>query len=225
MEVLLSSIKPEHLMFGKLIGLGAASLLQFAVWIVAGAGFLLALNLIIDLPFELTRELVPSPGRLLVAFAYFLLGYALVGTLLAAIGAVTTNQRQAGNITAFVILPAVAPMWFMVVLLEDPEGTLARVLSFVPITAPGDESHAAQPRRHGRPGRPPQPRCPLTQRRGSRLAHGPPLPDLPARVRTAAQDRPPHPHPPRPLALHPGRQACELPRTLSGPLRPHQKTI
>ena len=136
MEVLLSSIKPEHLMFGKLIGLGAAGLLQMAVWTVAGVGFLLALVLIVDLPFELTREIVPSPGKLLVAFAYFLLGYALIGTLLAAIGAVTTNQRQAGNITAFVILPAVAPMWFMIVLLEDPEGTLARVLSFVPITAP-----------------------------------------------------------------------------------------
>ena len=136
MEVLLSSIKPEHLMFGKLVGLGAASLLQIAVWTVAGVAFLLALDLIIDLPFELTRELVPSPGRLLIAFAYFLLGYALIGTLLAAIGAVTTNQRQAGNITAFVILPAVAPMWFLAVLLQDPEGTLARVLSFVPVTAP-----------------------------------------------------------------------------------------
>ena len=136
MEVLLSSIKPEHLMFGKLVGLGAAGLLQIAVWTVAGVAFLLALDLIIDLPFELTRELVPSPGKLLIAFAYFLLGYALIGTLLAAIGAVTTNQRQAGNITAFVILPAVAPMWFLAVLLQDPEGTLARVLSFVPVTAP-----------------------------------------------------------------------------------------
>ena len=138
MEVLLSSIKPEHLMFGKLIGLGAASLLQMAVWTMAAVGFLLALGLIIELPSELTSALtnVPSPGKLLIAFAYFLLGYALMGTLLAAIGAVTTNQRQAGNITAFVILPAVAPMWFMVVLLQDPEGTLARVLSFVPITAP-----------------------------------------------------------------------------------------
>ena len=136
MEVLLSSIKSEHLMFGKLIGLGAASLLQIAVWTVAFGGFLLVLNLIIDLPIELTREFVPSPTRLLIAFAYFLLGYGFIGTLLAAIGAVTTNQRQAGNITAFVILPAVAPMWFMVVLLENPEGTLARVLSFVPITAP-----------------------------------------------------------------------------------------
>ena len=136
MEVLLSSIKPEHLMFGKLVGLGAAGLLQMAVWTVAGVAFLFALDLIVDLPFELTRELVPAPGRLLIAFAYFLLGYALIGTLLAGIGAVTTNQRQAGNITAFVILPVMAPMWFMVVLLEDPEGTLARILSFVPITAP-----------------------------------------------------------------------------------------
>ena len=134
MEVLLSSIKPEHLMFGKLIGLGTAGLLQMAVWTTAVVGFVLALGLIIELPSELTR--VPSPGRLLIAFAYFLLGYAFLGTLLAAIGAVTTNQRQAGNITAFVILPAVSPMWVLPILLQEPEGTLAKVLSLVPFTAP-----------------------------------------------------------------------------------------
>ena len=134
MEVLLSSIEPEHLMLGKLIGLGAASLLQVAVWAASGVGFLLALGRMIGAPSELTH--VPSAGWLFVAFAYFLLGYALIGTLLAAIGAVTTNQQQAGSITAFVMLPAIAPMWFLPALLQDPEGTLARVLSFVPITAP-----------------------------------------------------------------------------------------
>ena len=136
MEVLLSSIKPEHMMFGKLLGLGAASLLQVAVWAATAVAFLLILNLIVDLPIELGSELLPSPGSLLIAFAYFLLGYALIGTLLAAIGAVTTNQRQAGNISAFVILPTVAPMWLLSALLENPDGLLARVLSFVPITAP-----------------------------------------------------------------------------------------
>ena len=134
MEVLLSSIEPEHLMLGKLLGLGAASLLQVAVWAVSGIGFLLALGRMIEVPLELTH--VPSAGWLFVAFAYFLLGYALIGTLLAAIGAVTTNQRQAGNITAFVMLPASAPMWFLPAMLDDPDGTLARALSFVPITAP-----------------------------------------------------------------------------------------
>ena len=134
MEVLLSSIEPEHLMLGKLIGLGAASLLQVAVWAVSGVGFLLALGRMIGAPSELTH--VPSAGWLFIAFAYFLLGYALIGTLLAAIGAVTTNQQQAGSITAFVMLPAIAPMWFLPALLDDPDGTLARALSFVPITAP-----------------------------------------------------------------------------------------
>ena len=134
MEVLLSSIEPEHLMLGKLIGLGAASLLQVAVWAVSGVGFLLALGRMIGVPSELTH--VPSAGWLFIAFAYFLLGYALIGTLLAAIGAVTTNQQQAGSITAFVMLPAIAPMWFLPALLDDPDGTLARALSFVPITAP-----------------------------------------------------------------------------------------
>ena len=136
MEVLLSSIKPEHLMFGKLVGLGAASLLQIAVWAATGVAFLLTLNLIVELPFELSGELLPSLGGLFVAFAYFLLGYALIGTLLAAIGAVTTNQRQAGNISAFVIIPVVSPMWFLTTLLQNPDGTIARVLSFVPFTAP-----------------------------------------------------------------------------------------
>ncbi len=134
MEVLLSSIKPEHLMFGKLIGLGAAGLLQMAIWGAAGAMFALSLGLLIDFPPGLT--LVPSPRDLLIALAYFVLGYAFLGTLQAAIGAVTTSQREAGNITAFVILPFISPIWFLFTLLQEPESTFARVLSFIPFTAP-----------------------------------------------------------------------------------------
>ena len=134
MEVLLSSIKPEHLMYGKLIGLGAAGLLQMVIWAGAGVMFVLSLGLLIDFPPGLA--LAPSPGDLLIALAYFVLGYALLGTLQAAIGAVTTSQREAGNITAFVILPFVSPLWFLFTLLQEPESTFARVLSFIPFTAP-----------------------------------------------------------------------------------------
>ena len=134
MEVLLSSIKPEHLMFGKLVGLGAAGLLQMGIWTAAGVAFVLALRPLVDYPPELAAA--PSPGALLLALTYFLLGYALLGSLQAAIGAVTTNSRAAGNIAAFVILPAMAPLWFVAVLIETPDGTLARILSFIPVTAP-----------------------------------------------------------------------------------------
>ena len=133
MEVLLSSLKPEQLMFGKLLGLGAAGLLQMAVWTAALVAFLLALGRIVDLPVELSA---PSVETLGVALAYFLLGYALMGTVQAALGVVTTNQKEANNIAVSVVLPAVSPMWFLAVLIEHPDGVLARALSYVPFTAP-----------------------------------------------------------------------------------------
>ena len=80
--------------------------------------------------------LVPSPGGVAAALAYFLLGYAFFGTLQAAFGAITTNQREANSMTVFVVLPAFVPMWFLQAIISDPEGTLARTLSFVPFTAP-----------------------------------------------------------------------------------------
>jgi ABC-2 type transport system permease protein len=133
MEVLLSSLKPEQLMFGKLLGLGAAGLLQMAVWTASLVAFLLALNRIVPVPVELSA---PSIDAVVVALAYFLLGYAFLGTIQAALGVVTTNQKEANNIAVFVVLPAVSPMWFLAVLLEHPDGVLARVLSLVPVTAP-----------------------------------------------------------------------------------------
>lgn len=133
MEVLLSSLKPEQLMFGKLLGLGAAGLLQMAVWTASLVAFLLLLNRIVDVPVELSA---PSVGTLAVALAYFLLGYAFFGTVQAALGVVTTNQKEANNIAVFVVLPAVSPFWFLTVLIEHPDGMLAQVLSYVPFTAP-----------------------------------------------------------------------------------------
>ena len=133
MEVLVSSIKPDQLMFGKLVGLGAVGLLLVAVWAVSGLIFLLILGRVVDLP---DLDLTFSLGALILALAYFLLGYAFVGTLMAAIGGVTTSPQEANNITVFVVLPAVSPIWFTSFLIQDPEGVVARILSFIPVTAP-----------------------------------------------------------------------------------------
>ena len=133
MEVLLSSLRPGQLMFGKLLGLGAAGLLQMAVWTASLVVFLLLLGRLVELPFELSA---PSIEAVAVALAYFLLGYAFFGTVQAALGVITTNQKEANNIAVFVVLPAVSPFWFSAVLFEHPNGVLAQVLSLVPFTAP-----------------------------------------------------------------------------------------
>ncbi|MEE8518649.1 MAG: ABC transporter permease, partial [Dehalococcoidia bacterium] len=134
MEVLLSSVKPEQLMLGKLLGLGAAGLTQMAIWTLSGVGFVIAYDAFVGLPAGVT--IMPSPGGLAIALLYFVLGYFFYGTLMAALGAVTTSQREAGQVTFLMVLPGVAPLWVLPVLLQEPEGTLARTLSFIPFSAP-----------------------------------------------------------------------------------------
>lgn len=134
MEILLSSAKPEHLMLGKLFGLGSAGLLQMLVWIISGVAVLIALKSTGDLPASLS--LSTSIPAIAIGAIYFVLGYFLFGTLMAALGAVTTSQREAGQVTALVVLPGIAPFWFVSQLIQSPEGTVARVLSFFPLSAP-----------------------------------------------------------------------------------------
>jgi ABC-2 type transport system permease protein len=55
---------------------------------------------------------------------------------MAAVGAITTSQREAGQGTFLVTLPAGVPMWFFTPIIENPEGAVARVLSFIPFSAP-----------------------------------------------------------------------------------------
>ena len=133
MEVLLSSVKPEQLMLGKLAGLGAAGLAQMAIWTASGVVFVVVLDRLVELPTDV--DLVPGPV-LLFAGVYFVLGYFFFGTLMAALGAVTTSQREASQITFLIVMPGVAPLWFLQAMLEEPESALARTLSLVPFTAP-----------------------------------------------------------------------------------------
>lgn len=134
MEVLLSSVKPDALLLGKFLGLGAAGLLQMAAWLGAVGAGVLVLGLIVDVPTDLLT--MPGVGDIAVAAGYFLFGYALFASLMAAVGAVTTSLREANQISAIVIVPAFIPVWLNFILFTEPEGTVARVLTFIPVTAP-----------------------------------------------------------------------------------------
>ncbi len=134
MEVLLSSVKPDALLLGKFFGLGAAGLLQMAAWLGAVGAGVLVLGLIVDVPTDLLT--MPGVGDIAVAAGYFLFGYALFASLMAAVGAVTTSLREANQISAIVIVPAFIPVWLNFILFTEPEGTVARVLTYIPVTAP-----------------------------------------------------------------------------------------
>jgi ABC-2 type transport system permease protein len=125
-EILLSSVTPNQLLAGKVIGLCGAGLTQIAVWIS-----IVIIPSVFLLPFLDLRW-----GQLVVALVFFPLGFVLFGTLMAGSGALGNNIKESQQLSIVWSMSSVIPMFFISVILSQPNGTFARVLSYIPLTAP-----------------------------------------------------------------------------------------
>ena len=131
-EVLLTSVKPLSVMAGKVLAIGMAQLIMVTVWVG---------SLVVMVPriFDVIPDAPEFPmklGILVWVLAFFLAGYFVSAVIMAGIGAMTTKAQEANQLAFLVIIPLVAPIYAMTVIISSPDGVLARVLSFIPFTAP-----------------------------------------------------------------------------------------
>jgi len=125
-EVILSSVDARSLLLGKLLGLGAAGLLQLAVW----------LSMALVPVVLLAAGLALSPVTVLLCLAYFVLAFLFYGTLITATGSIGTNAKDMQQYGMFWAIACALPMIFIEMILSEPNGTAARILSYVPLTSP-----------------------------------------------------------------------------------------
>ena len=125
-EILLSSVDTNELLLGKIIGLAGAGLLQVAIY----------LSLLIVPAMTLTIALQVPLAKLALSFVYFLLGYTLFACLMAGTGALGRTAQESAQMSAIWTLTSAAPMGFLAAITAAPNGALARLLSFFPVTAP-----------------------------------------------------------------------------------------
>jgi ABC-2 type transport system permease protein len=135
-EVLLSSVTPGELMSGKLIGIACVGLTMLGAWIAALVGILqLKASEQAELATEMLKVLNTS-GLLLSFVVYFVLGYLLYASAFLAIGSVCNTLKEAQNMMGPIMLVMVVPIVTMAFIPKEPNGTLARALSWVPIYTP-----------------------------------------------------------------------------------------
>jgi ABC-2 type transport system permease protein len=134
-EVVISTVKPFELMLGKILGIGAVGLTQFLIWsalmaAISAPGAVAAMGISgIELP--------SVPAQLLAFFViYFVLGFLLYGTLYAGIGAAFDTEQEAQNFQGVVTMFLIVPLVLMMQILNQPDGTLAVVLSLIPFFTP-----------------------------------------------------------------------------------------
>jgi ABC-2 type transport system permease protein len=128
-EVLLLSLRPRELMLGKVVGLGAVAALQLSIWAVGGV-FALSRSSAAAAGYDL------SAGFLAWVALYFLFGYLTYASALGAVGVLAPTAREGAQFTFIVLLPLMIPLWLNTVFTQEPNGSLATVLSLIPLTAP-----------------------------------------------------------------------------------------
>jgi ABC-2 type transport system permease protein len=136
-EVLLSSVSPVELLVGKVLGIAATGLLVVGFWALCALGALSVGPRLLGAPAGFDLSFIASDPVFLSSFVvYFLLGYLLYGALLVGVGSICSSLKDAQNFMGPVMLLLIVPLFAMVPVSRDPNGMLAKVLSYVPPFTP-----------------------------------------------------------------------------------------
>lgn len=136
-EVVMSSIRAEQLMLGKIVGIGGAGLLQVLIW-TAFAALVLAFGDAVAAAIGVTLPPLPDvPPRVAAIFlVFFSAGFFLYAGIYAALGAVATSDQETRQLQFPVVLLLVLTFVAVVPILNDPAGRIAVVGSLIPFSAP-----------------------------------------------------------------------------------------
>lgn len=155
-EVIVSSVRPFQLLMGKTLALASVAITQLLLW-----GLLTVVVYLVMIPFIAGADIDPAamqqPGMemsqsemenilidlksanwsVLYYFPiYFLGGFFLYGSLMAAAGSAVDNVQDAQQFVMPITLPLMLPLFFYPNIIQNPNGMFAMVTSHIPFFSP-----------------------------------------------------------------------------------------
>jgi ABC-2 type transport system permease protein len=131
-DILLSSVRSEDLLYGKLLGIGLAGIVQYAVWI----GFASIILWVVGPVLHMQIPVKIGADNLAMLMLFFIGGYLLFSSLYAACGSASEDDQHMAQLAMPLIFLLVIPMIMMQSIIQRPDSTIAIVLSYVPFTSP-----------------------------------------------------------------------------------------
>ena len=139
MELMVAAVKPRALMAGKILGVGAAGLLQVAVWLGLGALVLANRETILGWfgaggggsslpPLEM--------AEIAVVLVYFVLGFFFYASMYAAVGAMVSSEQDTQQVQMPITMLLVIGVLCLQVISNDPRGGTAQAMTMVPLWSP-----------------------------------------------------------------------------------------
>ena len=136
-EVLLSSLSPVQLMAGKIAGAATTGLMTITFWILSAYAAVKFIPRMMGATTSVDFSGIISDPTFIGSFVvYFLLGYLLYSAILVGIGSVVNTIQEAQALMAPIMMSLMLPLLAMIPIGRDPNGTFAKVMSFIPPFTP-----------------------------------------------------------------------------------------
>lgn len=127
-EILLSTVRPWHLLLGKVLGLGLVGLAQLTILGVVG--------LVMARVTGVLTITGVATGTLLWGLVWYVLGYFLYATVFAGAGSLVSRQEDMQTVLTPITLVLVAGFVAGITAIQQPDGTTAQVLALLPPLSP-----------------------------------------------------------------------------------------
>jgi ABC-2 type transport system permease protein len=137
LETVISTLTPEELMYGKLLGTVAVGLTMIAVWIGCGAVAAYATQGAIADMIRPALAPLTSPGTIAAMIYFFIAGYLAISIFFLAVGAISDSMNEAQGYLMPIILAILLPITLLIQgVLEGGKGIGVTILTWVPIWTP-----------------------------------------------------------------------------------------
>jgi ABC-2 type transport system permease protein len=127
-EVVLAAVRPRQLLAGKVLGLGLLALGHLLLIAAIGLGAAAATGAL-----DVTGTMVSATA---LALGWFVAGYAFYSCAFACAGALVPRQEELQSATMPLTLAILVSFFVSFAVNDNPDGTLAHVTAFIPMTAP-----------------------------------------------------------------------------------------
>jgi ABC-2 type transport system permease protein len=127
-ELLLSTLRPRHLLAGKILGLGLLGLGQLMVLAVLGLGVAAASGAL-----DVTGDVIVAAA---LALVWFIVGYAFYAAAFACAASLVSRQEDLQSVLTPLTLMLMVGFFLSFAVVNEPSSTLATVVSFLPPAAP-----------------------------------------------------------------------------------------
>ncbi len=131
-EIMLSSITSRELMFGKILGLGLAGILQYAIWI----SMVFVLRTFVGPMFNMAIPSGLSMENVVWLVVFFILAFFLYSSAYAAMGAASEDEQHLGQKAWPLLMFLIVPLVMIGSLTSNPDSGISVILSLFPMTSP-----------------------------------------------------------------------------------------